>query len=34
VSACLPVLVLALIGNFGPAMRASRVDPAISIRAE
>jgi putative ABC transport system permease protein len=33
-SACLLVLVMALIGSFGPAMRASRVDPAISIRGE
>jgi ABC-type antimicrobial peptide transport system permease subunit len=34
VSACLLVLVMALVGSFGPAMRASRVDPAISIRGE
>lgn len=33
-SACLLVLTMTLIGSFGPAMRASRVDPAISIRAE
>lgn len=33
-SACLLVLAMALIGSFGPAMRASRVDPAISIRGE
>jgi ABC-type antimicrobial peptide transport system permease subunit len=33
-SACLLVLVMALIGSFGPAVRASRVDPAISIRGE
>jgi predicted permease len=33
-SACLLVLVMALVGSFVPAMRASRVDPAISIRSE
>jgi predicted permease len=34
VSASLLVLAMALLGSFGPAMRASRVDPAISIRSE
>ena len=33
-SASLLVLAMALIGSLGPAMRASRVDPAISIRGE
>jgi putative ABC transport system permease protein len=33
-SACLLVLVMALVGSFVPAMRASRVDPSISIRGE
>ncbi|HLM58378.1 MAG TPA: ABC transporter permease [Pyrinomonadaceae bacterium] len=33
-SACLLVLVMALVGSFIPAMRASRVDPSISIRGE
>lgn len=33
-SASLLVLGMALLGSFGPAVRASRVDPAISIRAE
>jgi predicted permease len=33
-SASLLVLAMALIGSFGPAIRAARVDPAISLRGE